>query len=188
MVEQERRTPTICIHPLLWREIERCEGFIGDLLREENESPPFSVYVCAPLQPTTRKSAFQHIAECVFAASSIEGARYEGRRVVTYIPHAEILPIFNEIVAPPQRILAMAVSLYCVIYHDAVVTVGKRRSSGMQIEITQAEKLGSPVMSLAAFRQRLTNLPSQVQVQKTFATIIQSLPPGLFTSELFKTK
>lgn len=189
MVGKERIVPQIPIDPLLQREIGQCEGsdVLEDIVLPEKKKK-FLVFLSAPLQPTTRKSAFQHIIEVVRIASTIEGATYKERKVVCFIPHTELLIKYNEFEDPGLRIPAIGANMVIVEHSDMMITIGRRRSPGMKGEIDTAKHAETPTMSFAAFKRHLTNLPTEAESQETFARIIRSLPPELFTEELLKKK
>lgn len=174
--------------PLFLREAKRYEGLDPEDFLGKEKEPSFIVYLSAPLQATTRTSALQHIIEVVHVASLIEGACYEGQRVVTLIPHTAVLPLFNEFKFPILRGFAMEFNIVCLEQCHALIKIGGRISRGMQAEIIVAEERGLPIMSLPAFRRKLTNLPSAAEAQETFARIIKSLPPEMFAEGLFQRK
>ena len=142
------------------------------------------MYLSAPLQTTGRTSAFQHIIEAGRAASLIEGAQFDGKRVTTFIPHIAVLSLFDEFEVAARREAAMGFNIFCLEQCHALIKVGTRISAGMQAEIIAAERLELPVMSLSAFTQQLTALPSLSETQETFISIVKSLPSEFFAEKL----
>lgn len=174
------------IDPSLRREIRRCEGLDIEDVFNPKFKEPFAVYLCAPLQPTSRKSALQHIFEVASKASLIENATYEGKEVKCFMPHINIFPWFNELAVPPRRRVAIAANDSTLRLCDALIKIGTRISSGMKGEIDNASDLNLPLMSFGEFKKKLTNLPSSEKSRKIFEQIIQSLPPGLFTEHIIR--
>lgn len=190
MLKRERYIPGggMLYHPLFLREVKRYEGLNPEDLLGKEKGPAFLVYLCAPLQETTRKSVFQHLAEAAVAASLIEGAIYEGKRVATFIPHVVVTSIFNELEIPQRREAAMGLNIACLEQCHALIKRGTRISASMRDEIIAARELGLPVFSFPAFKRRLINLPSSTEARETFVKIIKSLPPEIFTERLVDLK
>lgn len=168
------------ISPILAKQIKRCEGYdiFEELDSPEGDVKPFSVYICAPLQPTTNKSAFRHLIEAMIAASLIEGAKYKGKKVSCFIPHIHIFPDHNELVVPKRRQAGIKLNNIMLENCDALILLGTRRSAGMKAEVDEANRLGLPIILFHQFKKKLTNLPSSDQIEATALRYINRFPTG----------
>jgi len=142
-------------------------------LREMKNNLCNLVYLCAPLKPTRQKLVQDHIAEAMLTASQILGAKYNGKKIVLFVPHIHVFSIYNEIIYPQVRGRAIKFNdrLIRDFFHTLVV-VGERISEGMLSEINQARKNGTEVVKMKDFKKKLKNLPNTEKSKKDYRRMV----------------
>ncbi len=180
--------PLVYRHPIFYPEKgmmaeesnEYVEACYESSLDEVCKKGMFLTYLCAPLQPTYKKSTGYHISDALYHASQITGAEYNGKKITIWIPHYHSLTMDNEFTKPGTRDFAISFNgLILKRYRPTLVQVGERISEGMKDEIGTAIHLGLDVVHFNEFKNRLQNLPSPEEVKSILKFFIRSMPPEL---------
>src|SRR3989338_1759017 len=131
------------------------------------------VYLCSPLKPTKQKLVQNHIAEAIFAAGQILGAKYDGRKIAVWIPHVHLFSIYNEILYPEVREKAIKFNNRLIKEYFHTLTVhGNTISTGMAAEIELAKKNGVKVIGIEDFKRQLKNLPDPKKSEASYRKMV----------------
>jgi len=155
----------------IWRD---AEDHYEQALKEIKKDLSHLVYLCAPLKPTKEKLIQDHIAEAIDAASQILGAKYNGKRIVLFVPHIHVFGIYNEIIYPKVRERAIKFNDLLIREHfHTLVVIGERISEGMASEIGQARKNGTEVVKMKDFKRRLKDLPNPEKTKTSYERMVK---------------